>query len=280
MRIYKGEHINDIYLDMIQDISANPEYITKPRGQEIKEVLDAKIVLTNPRNCLITLTKRKLNYKFAMIEKFEYVAGHHRPLRLIDLNKNLGFFMNDVGIFDGHYGTRITYWMPYIIALLNKDPDTRQAVINIYGQQDRHASKDIPCTLTMQFFIREDKVHMIVTMRSNDVLWGVPYDTNAFCFLLECVAASLSREMGTYTLNAGSLHIYTEREKQLTDLLTDTETNSHKNPEITDCSFESIQDNLLTYLLSHDMVADDDEKMDPAWFNDEYMKEYVKEFNN
>jgi len=275
-KVFEGEHINDIYLDIIKALSTSPEYIASPRGMEVKEILNARLVLTNPRNCLITLKDRKLNYRFATIEKFEFIAGNHKPSRLLELNPNLAGFVNEYGFFDGHYEQRMHYWLPYIIGLLSTDPDSRQAVINIYGQQDRHKSKDIPCTLTMQFLIREEKLHMIVNMRSNDVLWGVPYDTASFCFIMEVVAASLGVELGTYSLNAGSLHLYTEREEQLTKLLTNTEVNEHKQPEIIAMDFDSIRDALNGFLLTYDEGLPDYDILDqvfPKWLAD-----YAREF--
>jgi len=251
-RTFICDHINDGYLQMIDAVAHCPEYKVSPRGQEIKEITNAHLILTNPKNCLLTLKNRKLNYKFATIEKFEYIAGSHNPSRLLKLNSNLKHFVNDYGFFDGHYSTRLHYWLPYIIGLLKKDPDSRQAVISIYGQQDRHASKDIPCTLTMQFLMRDKKLHMIVNMRSNDILWGVPYDTNSFCFILEVVAAALEVEMGTYSLNAGSLHLYTEREKQLTDLLKDTSTVDYRNPVLHYAPFEQVKDKLSAFLSLYD----------------------------
>lgn len=276
-RVFEGEHINDIYLQAIEEVSKNPESVVRPRGMEIKEIRNATFILTNPKNCLVTLKERKLNYKFATIEKFEFVAGNHRPGRLLELNPNLKSFLNDYGFFDAHYETRLHYWLPYIVGLLKKDPDSRQAVINIYGQQDRHSSKDIPCTLTMQFMIRDGKLDMIVNMRSQDLLWGTPYDVNSFCFIMEVIASALMVELGTYYHNMGSLHLYTEREDQLTKLLADRTLNTHINPEISDYDFDIIKDELTHFLISYDGQADFSEtEVDNAYLK--FIGEYVREF--
>ena len=56
-------------------------------------------------------------------------------------------------------------------------------IINIWRENPR-SSKDIPCTLSLQFFLREASdqlwLHTIATMRSNDAWLGVPYDTFNF----------------------------------------------------------------------------------------------------
>jgi thymidylate synthase len=276
-RVFEGEHINDIYIDIIKELSRNPESIVRPRGMEIKEIRNATIILTNPKNCLVTLKERKLNYRFATIEKFEFIAGNHKPERLLSLNPNLQGFLNEYGFFDGHYETRLHYWLPYVVGLLKKDPDSRQAVINIYGQQDRHASKDIPCTLTMQFMLRDGKLDMIVNMRSQDLLWGTPYDVNGFCFIMEVIASSLMVELGTYYHNMGSLHLYTEREEQLTKLLENQVINGHYNPTLDDFDFEIIKDQLNGFLMSFDDGCLTDEELNKEVFPN-YLNEYVREF--
>jgi len=241
---FKGNDINSLYIELIDSLSTESEYSTSPRGQKIKENVGVQVRLTDPTQCLLTIKERKINYAFAVIEKLEYLSGQTSPERLLFYNKNLDFCRNEYGTFDGAYMDRISYWFRHIYEILKSDSDSRQAVISIYGIQDRHKSADIPCTTTLQFLIRDGKLNLIATMRSNDVLWGFPYDTNGFCFLQEAMAALLNIEIGTYILNAGSLHIYEEREKQLTSLLDGYEILDIHNPKITHCSFDELISNL------------------------------------
>lgn len=253
-KYFEGSDMNDIYLDVIESISTEPEYIASPRGMEIKENINVTLHLTDPRNCLITLSERKMNYTFAIIEKMEYASGESQPDRLSFYNKNFGSFKNKFGYFDGSYPERMNYWLRHIYETLRKDPDSRQAVMTIYGPQDRHESKDIPCTSVLQFLLRDGKLHLSVYMRSNDVLWGVPYDTNGFCFLLEVMASMLEVDIGTYTLHAGSLHIYTEREHQLTKLLDNPARNDVRNPVVQPADFDTMRNQFkLFWLFENDL---------------------------
>ncbi len=45
-------------------------------------------------------------------------------------------------------------------------------------------------------------------MRSNDAIWGLPYDVFFFTMLQELLACELGRQLGTYTHVVGSLHLY------------------------------------------------------------------------
>lgn len=248
---FKGDTANELYLKLIKGISENPQYQVSPRGMSIKETTGVVAVLTNPRECSITFKARKLNYAFAAIEKLEYLSGQTDPERLIFYNSNFENYRSEYGLFDGAYPERLGYWYRHIYNLLKSDPDTRQAVMTIYGVQDRHKSKDIPCTLSFQFFIREGKLNMISHMRSNDLLWGFPYDTSGFCFIQEALAACLGVELGTYELHAGSLHLYTEREEQLTKLLDKNETLNLSFPVIPKYeSLDALQDDLRAFWIA------------------------------
>lgn len=226
----KENNFNNIYKQLIKYVDENG-IISKPRGMEVKEVLGLQFILTNPLNCLCTLKERKLNYKFAVIEKMEYISGKSNPSAICHYNKNFSHFINkDTGHFDGSYGPRIGRQIDYIYQLLKRDPDSRQAVININNESDKHDTLDVPCTVSLQFLLRENKLNLVVTMRSNDLLWGTPYDVNGFCFLLEMMAKWLNVKIGIYIHNNGSTHFYTERKGQLLNLLINDGINEENNP--------------------------------------------------
>ncbi|MBS1853316.1 MAG: thymidylate synthase [Acidobacteria bacterium] len=114
----------------------------------------------------------------------------------------------------GGYGPRLFNWdglnqVSTITELLRKNPHSRKAVIQLFDAQDiLEEHKDVPCTCIVQVMIRRDKLHMMVTMRSNDVIWGLPHDIFCFTMLQEILARDLSVEVGTYKHAVGSLHIY------------------------------------------------------------------------
>jgi thymidylate synthase len=56
--------------------------------------------------------------------------------------------------------------------------------------------------------VRAGKLEAITTMRSNDVILGLPYDIFLFTMLQEMMAVELELELGVYHHIVGSLHIY------------------------------------------------------------------------
>jgi thymidylate synthase len=101
-----------------------------------------------------------------------------------------------------------------VVDMLKADKDSRQAIMNIHRPSDRHVgNKDVACTLTLQFFIRENKLFMITNMRSNDIILGFTNDVFQFTMLQEGLMVQLREtypelELGAYYHNAGSMHIY------------------------------------------------------------------------
>lgn len=75
------------------------------------------------------------------------------------------------------------------------------------------SSIDVPCVSSCQFMLRNDRLHAVLTMRSNDVIWGLPYDVFLFTMIQEMLACELGAELGSYCHIAGSLHLYNQHER-------------------------------------------------------------------
>ena len=96
-----------------------------------------------------------------------------------------------------------------VVRRLQDHPHSRRAVIQLFRASDLPAeANNIPCTCSLQFLCRGDKLDMITNMRSNDVFLGLPHDVFAFTMIQEVVACNLSTELGTYKHVVGSLHLY------------------------------------------------------------------------
>jgi thymidylate synthase len=119
-------------------------------------------------------------------------------------------------IVHGGYGPRLFDCRGHdqvqnVISLLRSKPASRQAVIQIFEAEDiAQQHKDIPCTCTLQYLIRNEALFAITYMRSNDAYMGLPHDVFCFTFLQELIASELKIDLGTYKHMVGSLHLYEE----------------------------------------------------------------------
>lgn len=104
--------------------------------------------------------------------------------------------------------------MESIIHIIRKDPTSRQAVMTMYdvGMDQEKATIgdriDIPCTLSLNFILRDGKLNCAATMRSNDVWLGLPHDVYAFTSIQMIIADALEVDVGWYQHSAMSLHLY------------------------------------------------------------------------
>ena len=125
----------------------------------------------------------------------------------------------------GAYGPRLfrkdgIHQLQNVTDLLRRNPGSRRAVIQLFAATDLDdLHKDVPCTCTFQFFVREEKLHMVAHMRSNDAVIGLPHDFFCFTMLQEMLARELNLELGSYHHLVGSLHIYDDDVKMAKEYL-------------------------------------------------------------
>lgn len=87
------------------------------------------------------------------------------------------------------------------------------------------------CTINLQFFIRDDCLHMIVNMRSNDAIFGFGNDVPFFSYVHQMLTQELKEFYpslidGTYYHNAGSMHVYERHYDMLDNIIKDYEKDS------------------------------------------------------
>jgi thymidylate synthase len=185
-----------------------------PRGLPTAEVLGAALVLTDPRRRLVDAwPTRLINPAFAAAETTWILSGSDAPW-IYGYNERLASYA-DNGRLMGAYGPRLRRWhdrtdqLAQVLDALTSDPDSRRAVIQLYDPEaDTRGYKDVPCTLGYRFFLRDGRLHMHTTMRSQDLWLGFCYDIFAATVLHELMAGWLGAQLGEYVLCVDSLHLY------------------------------------------------------------------------
>lgn len=205
-----------------------------PRGQPCSEQRYVSLMLLNPDRNIVTFPARKLSYHFMVAEWLWVLGGMNDVATIAAYNKNIAQFSDDGKTFFGAYGPRFIRDFAKVAALLRKDPDTRQAIINIWNPEAlRVETKDVPCTLTWQFFIRRGLLEMHACMRSNDVWLGFPYDLFNFTQIQRYLAAWLGVGVGTYVHTVGSMHLYDRNRDSAAELLNQDDLITPVSPPLT-----------------------------------------------
>jgi len=184
------------------------------KEEETRELINRSLKFVLPRFRLPLPHIHKFNIAFAIAEWLSYMTGIDDISYFTTYIKKYKDWSSDGVTLDGAYGPRINVpnnQIQKIITMLEKTPSSRRAVLSIYhGQMDLigHGGLNTPCTLTLQFLVRGGYLHAITNMRSNDVVWGLPYDLFCFTMIQEFISTRLGLGIGTYYHNAASSHLY------------------------------------------------------------------------
>lgn len=176
------------------------------------EIINATTVISDPTRCILKSKIRKLSTRYAIGELLWYLSCNNSLKGIKKYTDNWDRMSDDGCTVNSNYGYCIRNKFGfdqygYVKNLLQKDSNTRQAVIHIKDASCTD-SKDVNCTVCLQFFIRDGKLFMTTYMRSNDIWLGFPYDVFQFTCLQIRLAMELNLDLGTYTHICGSLHLY------------------------------------------------------------------------
>jgi thymidylate synthase len=178
-----------------------------------REVLGVQFEIIDFGYNVILCPQRNLNYKFMVAEWLWIHEGHNDVQSIGTFNKKYFDLSDDGKTMNGAYGPHWVSQRQYVVNALKRDPWTRQAVITFWNRNPA-PSKDIPCTISMQFLHRDGALHMVVNMRSSDIWLGIPYDAFTFAQMGNWVASELGYKRGDMILQLGSSHMYeTDYEK-------------------------------------------------------------------
>lgn len=208
----KEETLDDLLNNVYTRLLKKREKVKATKGS-FTEISGALLHLKRPR-ARLSIAEGKGKLFSCLGELAWYLAG----------SKDLKFIIHYIPMYKkssddgrtvyGGYGPRLMgpgkkNQLQSIIRILGEKSSSRQAVIQLFDAKDiLKPRKDIPCTCTLQFLIRKQKLHMFTSMRSNDAYLGLPHDVFAFTMIQEVVARSLKCEIGEYKHYVTSLHLY------------------------------------------------------------------------
>lgn len=236
------ETIHEAYLGTLADIFDNPDSVSSPRGQAVREKFNYQFTIMSPgiewiktldeeRNKVIAEYSEKefklydsctnLASKFGKASKFwlklanpdgtvnsayGYLIWDKKSLGCDFETKSVPDPLFTSGLVTRQVPVRRTPW-EWAKQCLLLDKDTRQAILRFsLPEHQWMGNKDQTCTLHGIFMIRDDKLNLTINMRSNDLTLGLVYDLPWFISLQYRMAEQL---MDTYpNLKIGSYTHY------------------------------------------------------------------------
>lgn len=217
MYVLKTESVNKGYSKLLNDLVTKGEE-TNPRGLPTWEISPACWEITNPRMRSCEVIGRWKNLGFQLAECLWILAGKNDLAMLQHYVPYYNGFSDDGFTLSGAYGKRLRNWnssgneidqLQCVYEKLLSDKDSRQAVMVIFNPSlDYKKTCDVPCTNWFHFSVRNGKLNLTVVMRSNDAIWGSPYNLYNFMTIQEVMAGWLGIEVGEYRHIVDCLHVY------------------------------------------------------------------------
>lgn len=246
MYVIEARNVNHAFHQGIRLIKDEGLEIPSRNGTTLEVPAPVSTVFHNPWERVLINSVRDANPFFHLMESIWILAGREDVKFLTEFNKRMADYSDDGQVFNAPYGKRIRSHFGYmnnqghwaiddqlkdqfgytdnqglrvindqlknVISILKLDPMSRQAVCQIWDQEDlTKDTKDKACNMSLVFRVRQGKLYLTVYNRSNDMIWGA-YGANSvqFSMILEYVAAHLNMPMGEYTHVSNSYHVYTE----------------------------------------------------------------------
>jgi len=142
---------------------------------------------------------------------------------ICDQNKRYGtrnVFNSTYDMEEDKYGVD---QLQYVINLL-KNPETRNSrrIVMSYWNPCQLGEMALPpCHCFVQFYVSEGtRLSCALTMRSNDLFLGQPFNIASYCFLTHLLAKHCDLEAHEFILFVGNCHIYKNHFSAITEQLT------------------------------------------------------------
>jgi thymidylate synthase len=250
--------INQEWLRGLQDL-LDKGVVVKPRDLPVLEITGYQTTV-DMESPILMIPSRKLGFKFMAAEAAWILSGDNRVSTIEPFSDYISHFSDDGVTFHGAYGPKIRDQLHYVAQSLINDPDSRQAVMNIW-RECPGKTKDVPCTLSLQFVIRKGYIHCIDTMRSSDIWLGWPYDVFNMSMVTRYLISYIRQisgkvyKPGMLTLTAGSFHLYEPQWATAIEILKEVEI-QNQIESVTNTVSEKYHWHLPNYTASCDDIID------------------------
>lgn len=220
----RAQSTNEAYPLMIKGVLRDGVLLPS-RVSPAQEVHPAVVEIEDTRDRLVTAFGRPVNVAFALAEVLWILQGRKDVEMLKHYNNRISDYSDDGVSFNAAYGDRLRYsfrldQLAQVERILREDPESRQASLVLShpfldrgynkpsAEGSKHTTKDRACNVYGHLMIRDGRLDWLQVIRSNDALWGTPYNWMQFMHLQEFIATRLDIPTGKYTHVVDSLHIY------------------------------------------------------------------------
>lgn len=228
LKVHIHRNITEASVAALRDVRGRGQLI-QVRGETIQELRNRLTRLDRPCERCLFLPSR-LNDPFAALAETLWVLAGRNDVRWLELYlPRASSFSDDGKVWRAGYGPRLRRWNSGIDQLkstrdlIARERSTRRAAMSLFDPAtDFTQSKDIPCNNWLHWLVRDDKLHLNVALRSNDIMWGF---SGVNCFewsvLHELMARWCDVEVGEALYLASSFHLYERHFSRADEIIKD-----------------------------------------------------------
>lgn len=196
-----------------------------------------------------------------MISKI-FPGGHHelQQYTMEICDGILDFMIGKAdNVWEYTYHSRIGDQLDFVINELRRNPESRRAVIDIRDNEIDQNNTHPACLQHIQFMIRDNKLEMYVTMRSNDAFEATFMNAFGFITLQKKVAMELNVKVGRYEHRANSFHVYEKNMNQFENAVNKIITLGYDNEELT-YEYDGFYDEMMNEEIPNIMAMVNEQK--------------------
>jgi thymidylate synthase len=210
--MYQPNYVRNIR-EQFQHLLKNEVFVTDKSGVKMLEMRSANFIADEPAifgTPNQDYIQREIAWYESMSRNVNHIPGGAPAIWKQVADKD--------GMINSNYGWCI--WSDEngnqynkVLNELCEQPNSRRAVMiytrpSMWEDYNSNGMSDFMCTNAVQYLIRWGRLHAVVQMRSNDVVFGYKNDWAWQKHVLDKLAADLYVEPGEIYWNAGSLHVY------------------------------------------------------------------------
>lgn len=207
-----------------QKYSFAPDQLESTLNKSYKEYLQSKELIDTPRlqNLFLKVKSHfvleddvwKATKNISKDELPAIVDSTKKITQYIerDLGPVYGFqwrhFGADYTTYDANYDTKGYDQLKFIIETLEKEPTSRRMILSAWNPNVKNEMALEPCHYSLQVNMSDNKLNLLWSQRSVDLMLGLPFNIASYALLLNLLSKQMNLQAGKIIGQLGNVHIY------------------------------------------------------------------------
>lgn len=208
---------NDLFANGLWKLKINGREENSRNGPVLRIPEPVLTTVKRPMERVLFFGERDANPIFHLMEAIWMLAGRRDVAFPQLFNSRIGQYSDDGEVFNAAYGYRLRHHFGHdqlceVIEKLKRDPETRQAVLQLWDADDLSKNTlDRACNTQLVLEVVDGRLNMTTFNRSNDFWYGAAgANIVHFTVIMEFIAAAVGVGVGEYRSFSTNLHLYTE----------------------------------------------------------------------